>query len=167
MTKAWWLWLGVLGACGKTEPKPPPAAAADGWQCFVVDPKQPVLPQGNVTHIKQRFIEGRIETANVNVQGDRTAATRLVYRKVGDHYESELSGLRLFAKLYKPDASHWAIRVVDDKLGYNFEDEMRIDATGLTVTSTEHGVEGAPKSVVKHLPAPCSVVDAELAKHPG
>lgn len=150
---------------------PPPAASA--WRCFVLDPKEPELPQGNVTHTKQRLIDGRLETANVHIQNGRAGATRVVYRPagalLGNRLESDFHGVTIVAELHQADASHWTLDYHDPSSGWRFTDESRIDASGLTITSTDPapaGESGAVTTTVHFLPAPCEVVDAALARHP-
>lgn len=150
-----------------------PEPAPGTWRCFVVNPNQPELPQGNVTHTKQRLIDGHLETANVHVQHGRAGATRVVYRPagglLGNRLESDFHGVTMVAELHQADASHWTLTYHDPSSGWRFTDESRIDTNGLSITSTDPGPPGEDsvvKTTVHFLPAPCEVVDAALARHP-
>lgn len=164
----------VLVAAGCSDAKPsgkaapdPPAAPHDptAWQCFVADPHNAYNSAGNVTHLKHRFLPDRYETANVNVQhGVRNAQHDSVPR-VGDRYEKHELGATSTITLQATDGTHWTYHFRDDS-GYEWFDESIVDARGLTSVSTDPGPDGAPiKTTIHFIPAPCYVVDAELAKY--
>ena len=152
----------VVAACAKDGKPSPAAAPADGWQCFARDPAEPDQPQGNVGFIRQRVIEGRIETDSVFVQGGAGGATRLVLTPKGDHLEATLKGQLVTARLLVADGSHWILSYKDDAHGLSFDEDSVIAGGILTVTS----MDGGEKTAVKFIPASCDVVVAELAKYP-
>jgi hypothetical protein len=169
--------LGLLAACEKSTPKPATVGnelkpAPGDWQCFVRDPNEPDLPQGNVTHTRQRLIDGRLEVESVNVQLGNGGATRLVFRPTGDHgsrptLEAKLGGVTVTAKLLAPDASHWSLSYRDPESKLEFAEEDTLAGGVLTVISTDSSDSGPVKTAVKYVPASCDVVVAELAKYPG
>jgi hypothetical protein len=130
-----------------------------------MDPETPKLHQGNVTHRKERLVNGRLETQGVhNVRG-HTGATRIVYEKVGDHLEATFNDGVLVVTLLNPDGTHWMMRYSDPH-GWTFTDETEMVPGGATIKSTDNSPTGPVVTVVRFLDAPCSVVDAELAKYP-
>ncbi|MBL0216186.1 MAG: hypothetical protein IPQ07_20165 [Myxococcales bacterium] len=151
----------MLAACSRTE-KPAPAAAPDGWQCFTRDPGEPDRPDGNVTHLRQRVIEGRIESDSVFVQGGSGGATRLVLKPVGDHLEATLRGQTVTARLLVADGSHWTLSYRDTGKGLVFDEDSVVTDGVLTVTS----IDAQQKTAVRFVPTSCDVVVAELAKYP-
>lgn len=127
---------------------------------------EPALPQGDVTHTRQRLVDGGITIESVHVQAGRGGATRLAFKPVGDHLEATLAGVVVTAKLLKPDASHWTLSYNDPASGLTFSEESVLAKGVLTVTSTDPG-EGQPVTTpVRFLPTSCAVVVAELAKYP-
>lgn len=162
----------VLGACGK-DPAPKVQNAAKvgptddaAWQCFVADPATPTIAAGNVTHMKERLAGDRFETANVNVRDGVARVSRFEYRRVGDHFESRMGEGTLTLRMLEPDGSRRLLHYRDAS-GWEFSDELTYDDHGMSITSTDYDASGKPmKTVVRHLRAPCYVVDAELAKHP-
>jgi hypothetical protein len=149
-------------------PWPAPPAPSAEWRCFVADPRTPELPQGNVTHAKHRWIEGRFETANVHRQAGRAGATRIVYQPVGDRFEATLGDGQLVLTRLALDGSHWHLHFRDPASGWEFSDESKVDADGMTITSTDPQPDGAPpkRTELRFVPAPCADVDAALAQHP-
>jgi hypothetical protein len=152
----------MLAACAKDGKPAPAAASADGWQCFARDPAEPDQPQGNVAFIRQRVIQGRIESDSVFVQSGAGGATRLVLTPNGDHLEATLKGQLVTARLLVADGSHWILSYKDDAHGLSFDEDSVIAGGILTVTS----MDGGAKTAVKFIPASCDVVVAELAKYP-
>ena len=170
-TVTWPVVLVVLGvaACERSARSTPSEAprAADDWRCYVRDPQQPALPQGDVTHTRQRLVEGRLETESVHVQAGRAGATRLVFTPIEDRLEATFGGVTVTPRLLAPDASHWTLAYSDPASGLEFTEESRVAAGVLTVTSTDPGEDGPVTTPVRFVPASCATVVAELAKHPG
>jgi hypothetical protein len=159
-------------ACSSDKPpvNTPPAVKVGEWRCFVADPKTPVLPQGNVTHSKERLIDDAFENANVNiVKGVHGSFRGRFVRVSGTRFEQDYLRGKLVLELRRPDATSYTIRFDDPDSDWWFAEDVVIDATGETTISTDPTGEG---SAVEHtttrmINAPCDVVDAELAKHPG
>lgn len=143
--------IAFLVGCGSKEaPAPPPPGPGD-WHCFS---RHPGEPAGGVTHVRQRVIEGRIESDAVFAGG----ASRLVLRPKGDHLEGTVKGTAVTARLLVADGSHWMLSIPG-----RLDEDNTIDADGiLTVTSMEAGT----KTIARFVPASCDVVVAELAKYP-
>jgi hypothetical protein len=157
------------GTSSGTTLPPRTAAQANGeWKCYVVDPKEPSLPQGNVTHQKQRLVDGRLEFQSVHVQFGKAGATRLVFSPVGDHLETVYRGVTMIAKLRGDarDPMHWTLHYADPMNGLEFSEESVSDRVGLTVISIDRHGDAIARSNVRFLSAPCTQVDAELAKYP-
>lgn len=141
----------ILVGCGSKEAPPPSRSAADGWQCFA---RHPGDPAGGVTHVRQRVVDGRIESDAVFPGG----ASRLVLAPKGDHLEGTVKGTAVTARLLGADGSHWMLTIPG-----RLDEDSTIDGDGmLTVTSMEAGT----KTIARFLPASCDVVVAELAKYP-
>lgn len=174
MTRPWWLIL-ALGGCER-EPRPPAtpetpetrtAPATDAWRCFARDPSQPALPQGDVTHTRQRLAGGTLAVETVHVQAGRAGATRLVFEPRNGRLETTFGGVPVAATLHAPDASRWSLSYADPASGLEFTEDNVIDASGvLTVTSTDPGDDGPVTTAVRFVPTSCSNVVAELAKYP-
>ena len=146
--------LGFLAACGSKEASPPqpvPPAAPGDWHCFT---RHPGDPAGGVSHVRQRVVEGRIESDAVFPGG----ASRLVLSPKGEQLVGTVKGTAVTARLLVADGSHWMLTIPG-----RLDEDNTIDADGvLTVTSHEAGT----KTVARFLPASCDVVVAELAKYP-
>jgi len=71
-------------------------------------------------------------------------------------------------KLDTPDATSWVLRYDDPVAKVTFQEKNVVANDILTVTSIDPGEAGkaATETPVRFLPAPCSVVVAELAKYP-
>ena len=160
--------LVVLAACERTSSPPsPPEPDASGWRCYTRDPKQPALPQGDVTHTRNRYVDGRLELESVNNQGGMGGALRLVFKPAGDHLEADFRGVPIKVKLDTPDGVNWTLSYDDPAAGLSFQETNRVKDGVLTVTSTDPDGQGSAEvTPVRFLPAPCSVVVAELAKYP-
>lgn len=141
----------ILVACGSKEaPAPAPPAPGD-WRCFA---RHPDDPTGGVTHVRQRVVDGRIESDAVFPGG----ASRLVLAPKGDHLEGTVKGTAVTALLLAADGAHWTLTIPG-----RLDEDSTIDRDGvLTVTSLEAGT----RTVARFLPASCDVVVAELAKYP-
>ncbi|MDX2094075.1 MAG: hypothetical protein SFX73_39960 [Kofleriaceae bacterium] len=158
--------LCVLVACG-SGPANAPALEADpsGWRCYTRDPAQPALPQGDVTHTRSRFADGRLELESINTQGGQAGATRIVFTPVGDHLEANFRGVPVLVRMDTLD--NWTLSYSDPKSGLAFQEKNKVVNGVLTVTTTEPTADGsARETAVRYLAAPCSVVVAELAKYP-
>ena len=143
--------VGILVACGSNDAPPKPAAAPDGWQCWA---RHPGDPAGGVTHVRQRVIDGRIESDAVFPGG----ASRLVLAPKGDHLEGTVKGTAVTARLLAADGSHWILTIPG-----RLDEDSTVDADGLlTVTSMEAGT----KTISRFLPASCDIVVAQLAAYP-
>lgn len=163
------VWIALPGCERSSAPAPVAGEAArapDAWRCYVRDPREPARPQGDVTHTRQRLIDGRLELESVHVQAGRAGATRLVFTPVGDHLEAVFGGVTVTVRLQAPDASRWALAYSDPASGLEFTEENVVADGVLTVTSTDPGEAGPVKTPVRFVPAACSIVVAELAKHP-
>lgn len=143
--------VGFIVACGsKDTPAVKPPAPGD-WQCFARHPQDPA---GGVTHVRQRVVDGRIESDAVFPGG----ASRLVLSPKGDHLEGTAKGTAVTARLLTADGSHWLLTIPG-----RLDEDSTIDADGmLTVTSMEAGT----KTIARFLPASCDVVVAALASYP-
>ena len=147
--------IAFLVGCGSKEaspegasPKPP---GPGEWHCFT---RHPGDPAGGVTHVRQRIVEGRIESDAVYPGG----ASRLVLTPKGDHLEGTVKGTAVTARLLAADGSHWMLSIPG-----RLDEDSTIDGGGmLTVTSMEAGT----KTIARFLPASCDIVVAELAKYP-
>lgn len=137
----------------------------DGWRCFERDASQPPLPQGDVTHTRQRLRDGVLEVETVHVQAGRGGATRLRFAPAGDHLETTFGGAPVKVTLGAPDASRWTLSYAD-RDGLTFTEENVIENGVLTVTSNDPGESGPVTSQVRFVPTACSNVVAELAKYP-
>jgi len=157
---------GAAGAAaGSAAPAPSPTAAG-AWRCFVADPYTPTIAAGNVTHMKERLLPDQFETENVSVRDGVAGASRFVYHRVGDHFEAPMGEGTLTLRMLSADGSHRTVHY-QDATGWEFTDETVIDAHGLTIESTDYDADHKPvETTVHHVPAPCYVVDAELAKYP-
>jgi hypothetical protein len=143
--------IGILVGCGSKEAAPPAPPLPGDWQCFS---RHPGDPAGGVTHVRQRVIEGRIESDAVFPGG----ASRLVLTPAGDHLEGTVKGTAVTARLLAADGSHWVLTIPG-----RLDEDSTIDSDGLlTVTSMESGT----KTVAHFVPASCDVVVVELAKYP-
>jgi hypothetical protein len=138
------------------------SAPAEDWICFVADPQTPTFPDGNVTHYKQRFVDGRLETRNVHAHPDRIGSTRINYVRDGDHLQLTWDTGSDIVQLFAADASRWT-RHETEHGDWVATEEIAIGSEGMTST-----VLGRDLSIsrIHFIPAPCSVVDTELAKHP-
>ncbi len=152
----------ALAACSKSTREPAAATPVDGWQCFARDPGEPLRAEGNITHLRQRVIDGRIETDSVFVRGTAGGATRLVLAPVGDHLEATVKGQTVTARLLAADGSHWTLSYRDTSKGVVLDEDSMLADGVLTVTS----IEEAQKTAVRYLPASCDLVVAELASYP-
>ncbi len=156
----------VLAACSKSAGAPAPAVSPDGWLCFARDPAATELAQGSVSHVRQRVIDGRLETESVFVQAGRGGASRLVFQPAGDHLEAVVRGVPATARLLAPDGSHWVLSYSDPARGLTFSENSMIASDVLTVTSIDASAPGPTSAPVRFLAASCDVVVAELAKYP-
>ncbi len=118
--------------------------------------------EGNITHLRQRVIEGRIETDSVFVRGTTGGATRLVLTPVGDHLEATVRGQTVTARLLAADGSHWTLSYRDTSKGFVLDEDSTLVGGVLTVTS----IDPTQKTAVRYLPASCDVVVAQLANYP-
>jgi hypothetical protein len=158
--------LTVLVACGGGSSKGP-AIQPDpsGWRCYTRDPNQPALPQGDVTHTRSRYADGKLELESINNQGGQAGVTRLVFSPVGDHLEANFRGVAVLVRMDTPD--NWTLSYNDPASGLSFQEKNKVENGVLTVTSIDPTEDGSAKeTAVRYLPAPCSVVVAELAKYP-
>ena len=132
-----------------------------------MDPSTPTLRPGNVTHKKERFLNGQLETQNVHVHvhPDHVGATRIVYKPVGDHLESAFQRGVIVVTLLSPDATHWILHYSDPS-GWTFSDESVPVPGGQLARSIDPSPNGPVVTETRFLDAPCEVVDAELARHP-
>ena len=119
-----------------------------------------------VTHVRQRVIEGRIETESVMFTGKGGGANRMVLKPVGDHLEDARAGGMITARLLAPDGSHWTLafrpQAGSGAMNQPFDEDSMINDGVLTVTS----MVGGGKTVIRYPAASCDVVVAELAKYP-
>jgi hypothetical protein len=152
----------ALAACSRSSREPAPATSADGWQCFARDPAEPMREEGTITHLRQRVIDGRIETDSVFVRGTAGGATRLVLAPVGDHLEATVRGQTVTARLLTADGSHWTLSYRDTSKGFVLDEDSMLADGVLTVTS----IDPMQKTAVRYLPASCDVVVAALASYP-
>jgi len=165
--RSWLVGLLVLAACSKTAKSPPADTSPDGWRCFVLDPADTNPEHQTVTHIRQRVVEGRIESDSVLFTGKGAGANRMVFKPVGDHLETA-QGPVLTARLLSPDGSHWTLAFRPEKgsgaMNQPFDEDSLIADGVLTVTSmiTNEGT----KTSIRYVPASCDDVVAELAKYP-
>lgn len=159
--------LAVLAACSGSSSRAAPEVDPSGWRCYARDPKEPALPQGDVTYTRNRYVEGRLELESINNQGGMVGVTRLVLAPAGDHLEATLRGVKVTVKLDTPDGQSWTLSYSDPASGLAFEEKNTVNAGVLTVVSTELGGEGSGQvTAVRYLPTACSIVVAELAKYP-
>ena len=163
---SWRVGLLVLAACSKTANPEAVTASPDGWQCFVLDPADTNPEHQLVTHVRQRVIEGRIETESVLFTGKGGGANRMVLEPVGDHLEDARRGGMITARLLASDGSHWTLafrpQAGSGAMNQPFDEDSLIDGGVLTVTS----MVGGGKTVIRYPAASCDVVVAELAKYP-
>jgi hypothetical protein len=158
--------IAVAGCGSSSSPSGTPAPDPSGWRCYVHDPKQPVDPAGWVTHTRNRYVDGRLELESVNNRGPG-GAMRLVFAPAGDHLEARLQGVLVTVKLDTPDGLNWTLSYDDPATGLSFQEADTVKDGVLSVTSTDpDGHGGAKVTELRFLPAPCSVVAAELAKYP-
>lgn len=141
-------------------------APTHGWKCFARHPDEPPLPQGDVTHTRQRLRAGRLEVESVHVQAGRGGATRLVFEPAGDHLEARFGGVTMTATLLAPDGARWILSYRDPASGVELTEESRLVDDGLTVTSTDPGEGGPVTTTVRFVSTPCANVVAELARYP-
>ncbi len=138
----------------------------DGWRCFVLDPADTNPEHQLVTHVRQRVIEGRIETDSVMFMGKGGGANRMVLHPVGDHLEDTRGGGAITARLLAADGSHWTLAfrppAGSGAMNQPFDEDSVIADGVLTVTS----MVGGGKTVIRYVPTSCDVVVAELAKYP-
>ncbi len=164
--RSWLVGLLVLAACSKTANPEAVPAAPDGWQCFVLDPSDTNPEHQLVTHVRQRVIDGRLESESVMFTGKGGGANRMVLKPVADHLEDARGGGVITARLLVPDGSHWTLAFRPEKgsgaMNQPFDEDSMIDSAGLTVTS----MVGGAKTVIRYPAASCDVVVAELAKYP-
>ena len=160
-TRTLWL-LAVLTACGSHAAEVAPSA----WRCFVLDPKQPHNPAGDVTHTRHRLAAGHLQIETVWLQGDRGGATRLDLQPVGDHLEGTMAGATVTVRLGTPDATQWTLSYRDPSSDFTFSEDTRIDATGKTIVSTDPSDRGPVQTSIHYINAPCATVEAALAKYP-
>jgi len=156
----------VLAACTRSAGDAAPAASPDGWLCFVRDPAAPELAQGSVSHVRQRVIDGRLETESAFVRAGHGGASRLVFQPTGDHLEAVVHGVQATARLLAPDGSHWVLSYSDPKRDVTFSENSMIAGGVLTVTSIDPSASGPASPPVRFVAASCDVVVAELAKYP-
>ncbi len=156
----------VLAACSKTAKPEGLEVSPDGWRCFVLDPTDTNPEHQLVTHLRQRVIEGRIETDSVMVTGKGGGANRMVLSPVGDHLEDARGGGMITARLLAADGTHWTLAfrpaAGSGALNQAFDEDSVIERGVLSVTS----MVGGAKTVIQYVPASCDVVVAELAKYP-
>ncbi len=152
----------ALAACSKSTREPAPAPMADGWQCFARDPADPMREEGNITHLRQRVIDGRIESDSVFVRGTAGGATRLVLTPVGDHLEATLRGQTVTARLLAVDGSHWTLSYRDTSKGLVLDEDSMLADGVLTVTS----IDPTQRTTSRFLPGSCDIVVAALANYP-
>jgi len=158
--------LVLLVGCEKSAP--PSAVAAttsDGWRCFERAAGQPPLPQGDVTHTRQRVKDGALEVETVHVQAGRGGATRLRFVPAGDHLEATFEGVPVKVTLHAQDGSRWTLAYAD-RQGLTFTEDNVIENGALTVTSNDPGESGPVTTQVRFVPTACANVVAELAKYP-
>lgn len=167
--RSWLVGVLVLAACSKTaKPEGTERPSADGWRCFVLDPADTNPEHQTVTHIRQRVVDGRIESDSVLSTGKAGGANRMVLVPKGDHLEDAKMGGVLTARLLAADGSHWTLSFRPEKgsgaLNQPFDEDSVITDGVLTVTSmfTNEGT----KTTIRYVPASCDVVVAELAKYP-
>lgn len=159
-------WLVLLVGCEKqAAPAAVASTTSDGWRCFERDASQPPLPQGDVTHTRQRVKDGALEVETVHVQAGRGGATRLRFTPAGDHLETTFEGTTLRVKLHAADGARWTLSYTD-RDGQIFTEDNAIEPGGLTVTSTDPGESGTVTTRVRFLPSACANVIAELARFP-
>jgi hypothetical protein len=157
----------AVAACGSSASAPPVVVDRD-WRCFVVDPRVTYTGgRSHETHVKQRLSAQRLETAGVTDLGGMVEGGSRVYQLAGDHYDApEGSWPPSRVTLQAPDGTRWTATLHPDKdESRRIELETRIDASGMTVTQRRITGDHAEVDFDDvFVPAPCSVVDAALAK---